>query len=286
MSLHGIRRRAEELLDAKMLFDPLEKGFDVPAAAVEIGDRFCRLHKVVCEKDERFVALGIEEADATEFFRVILFGVETAEGNDLVASDSGGLVDRQRYEAMKMKVVLCPDYKECLGLMYAKEALEVRVTTIHDIDGARLDEQLVENVDIVHLAVGDDYHGRNGATQIEERMQFDCGLRFSEMRPREDRKTKVDGARVQRIGRLLECQAEIVVDVQSSSLCDQHLSKVGVDAPIPNLICIGQSVSGHPATDAHVIELAPGNTQARLNVAQTLAVRQLRKGHAAELIAA
>ena len=39
LRLHGVFRRAVELLDPQMLFDPLEEEFDLPTAAIQFGDR-------------------------------------------------------------------------------------------------------------------------------------------------------------------------------------------------------------------------------------------------------
>ena len=39
--------------------------------------------------------------------------------------------------------------------MQREEALEVDVAAIHDVDGAGLGKQQIEDVHVVHLAVGD-----------------------------------------------------------------------------------------------------------------------------------
>lgn len=187
---------------------------------------------------------------------------------------------------MENQIVLGPDYKGCWCLMHTKEAPEVRVGAIHDVDGARLDKQFVENLYIVHLAFGNDNNGGNGAAQIEKRMQFDCRLRPAKVSPRKEREAEIDNTRIESIDRFFEHQTKIVVEVEPSGLRDQHLSKIGIDAPIANLICICQGVAGHFATDAHVIELSLGSAKAGLDVAQALAVRQLCECHATELIAA
>src|ERR1039458_10602381 len=54
-----------------------------------------------------------------------------------------------------------------------KPAIEVDVSAIHDIDGTRLGQQLIEDIDVVQLAVADEDEGRDIAPQIQERVQFD-----------------------------------------------------------------------------------------------------------------
>ena len=48
---------AIESLDSEVLLDPFEKQFHLPSAAIQIGDRYGRQGKVVCQKHEYFVVL-------------------------------------------------------------------------------------------------------------------------------------------------------------------------------------------------------------------------------------
>ena len=286
LGLHRVLRGAEELFDAKMLFNPLEESFDEPPAAVQFRDCFCRQLAVVGEQNEMLVAGGVKIANAPEFFGILFFGVETAEGDELVASEPRCFVDGKGFEAVKDQIVLGPDDEGGGCLMDAKEAFEIGITTVHDVDGARLDDQFVEDVDVMHLAICDNDDGGNGAAQVEERVQLDRGLRPAEVRPGKDRETEVDDAGIEGIDGFLKHQAEVVVETEPPGLHDQHLGEVGIDAPVADLVCIGQGVAGHLAADTHVIKLLPGSAKAGLDVTQAFAVRQLGEGHAAELVAA
>ena len=64
------------------------------------------------------------------------------------------------------------------------------------------------------------------------------------------------------------------------------LREVGVDAPVAHRVGIGQGVARDAAANAHVIELARLRSQTRFDVAQALAIGQLRERHAQELIEA
>lgn len=64
------------------------------------------------------------------------------------------------------------------------------------------------------------------------------------------------------------------------------LSEVRIDAPVAHGVGIGQGVARHGAAKSHVVKLARLTAQARFDVAQTLAVRQLRKRHAQVLVEA
>src|ERR1035441_2017225 len=53
LRLHRVVRRAVELFDPKMLLDPFEKQFDLPAALVEGADRRGRQGELVGQKHQR-----------------------------------------------------------------------------------------------------------------------------------------------------------------------------------------------------------------------------------------
>ena len=57
MDLHCIGRGAVKRLDAKILLDPFEKQLDLPAAAIEVGNRDSGKNEVVGQKHKRFVVL-------------------------------------------------------------------------------------------------------------------------------------------------------------------------------------------------------------------------------------
>ena len=55
----------------------------------------------------------------------------------------------------------------------AIEALEIEEATIHDVESAGLRQQLVKDIDLVHLSVTDVNEHGDVAAQIEQRMQLD-----------------------------------------------------------------------------------------------------------------
>jgi hypothetical protein len=67
---------------------------------------------------------------------------------------------------------------------------------------------------------------------------------------------------------------------------DQMLRKIGEDAPVVSLIGVGQRGARDLAAEAHVVELAAHRPQTRLDIAQTLAIRELRESHRQILIPA
>ena len=109
------------------------------------------------------------------------------------------------------------------------QALEVDVTTIHDVKGARFRDQLIEDVDVVQFAVADVDKRGDIATQIEQRMHLHRRLGRAERCPREQRERQVDRSRVQGVRRVGQIDTEGFVDVQSAGDADQTLRKIGIN---------------------------------------------------------
>jgi hypothetical protein len=92
LALYGVFGSTEKALDAKMLLDPLEEQFDLPAVLVKRTDCQCRELKMIGEKHQGLAGFGILESDATQVLRIMLAGVETIERNCLVADQTGTAV--------------------------------------------------------------------------------------------------------------------------------------------------------------------------------------------------
>ena len=109
----------------------------------------------------------------------------TLEDNNLIALDAGGFVDGLGIEACSAEVYFCTSDKECRCPVDLVEAGKIEISAIHDVDGPKLDEQLVEDVDIVDFSRGDDHDGRNIPMQIQKGMELDRPLSFPELGPGE-----------------------------------------------------------------------------------------------------
>jgi len=110
------------------------------------------------------------------------------------------------------------------------------------------------------------------AAQVEQRVQLDRRLRMAKRGPRKQRQAKVYGGGIQR--------------VDGIGHDNEGLGEFVVDTPVARLVGIGQGAAADVATDAEVVELGGLRSQTSFDVAQALAIRQLRKGHAQELIQA
>lgn len=115
-------------------------------------------------------------------------------------------------------------------------------------------------------------------------MRFDGGFCFSKSRPREEGQTKIDCGGIEGVGRRVQFDSKTVVGVQRLSGANQRLSEIGPDAPIAVLVGVGERASRNRAAKPHVVELGLMGAKTAFDIAQTLPIRQLGKGHAEELI--
>src|ERR1019366_7931572 len=84
--------------------------------------------------------------------------------------------------------------------------------------------------------------------------------------------------------RLFQVDSQRILDIQFSGVCNEDLSKVGVNAPVAMLVGLGQSVACDTATNAKVIQFGFHRIQAGFDIAKTVSTGQLSKRHAKKLI--
>ena len=213
-------------------------------------------------------------------------GIESFQDNDLIALDPGGFVDGPRVEASEPEVAFGSGDEEGRCLMDGIKAIEIQISTIDNVKGSWFESQLIEDVDVVNLAMSDNDEGRDTPPQVQKGMQFHSALVGSELGPREKGETQIDGGGVQSIGGLIQFDSEGIVSVEATSLANEDLGKVGIDSPISDLVGMSQGIARHISSEAHVIEFPLSRTQTCLDVSETFPIGQLSKGHAEELVPA
>src|SRR6516165_5149395 len=124
------------------------------------------------------------------------------------------------------------------------------------------------------------------AAQVEQRVQLDRRLRMAKRGPRKQRQAKVYGGGIQRVDGIGQIHSQRFLGVKATGNDNEGLGEFVVDTPVARLVGIGQGAAADVATDAEVVELGGLRSQTSFDVAQALAIRQLRKGHAQELIQA
>ncbi len=211
-------------------------------------------------------------------------GSEHLQADDLIRHDAAGLVGGAGIDAADALIAAGTGDEERSGKVDAIEAEEIQIAAIHDVVSSGLDHDLVEHVDVVPIAGGDADKRGDGAAQIEQRVHLDGGLGGTEMRPGKQAQAQVDGGRVQRVSGGVEIDAEAFAGIEPARLRHQSLRQFGVDAPVADLVGIGQRGAAHRRTKAHGVELVGLRVETRFDVAQALAIGQLRKRHGAILL--
>ena len=112
LSLHGVLACAEKVLDAQVLFDPLEEEFDLPAVFVESCDGGGRQTGVVGQEDQRFFGAGVRKPNTSNVFGIVLTGVEALEHHALIGNHRSASIGWGRVAASGPQVVLVSDDKK------------------------------------------------------------------------------------------------------------------------------------------------------------------------------
>jgi len=73
--------------------------------------------------------------------------------------------------------------------------------------------------------------------------------------PRKKRQAKIDSGRIQGVHCLIQFDAEGISGVKLSGFYYESLGEIGVNPPIPVLICIGERIAGYLSPNAQVIQL-------------------------------
>ena len=213
-------------------------------------------------------------------------GIESFQDNDLIALDPGEFVDGPRVEASEPEVAFGSGDEEGQCLMDSIKAIEIQISTIDNVKGSWLEAQLIEDVDVVNLAMSDNDEGRDTPPQVQKGMQFHSAFVGSELGPREKGETQIDGGGVQSIRGLIQFDSEGIVSVKATGLPNEDLGKVGIDSPISDLVGMSQSIARDVSAEAHVIEFPLSRTETGLDVSEAFPIRQLSEGHAEKLVPA
>ena len=287
LRLHRVLAGAEEDLDTQMLLDPFEEQFDLPTLAVQGGNQIGLEREVVGQKHQAFACVVLDH-HAAKRCRVVLAREIGCEHAGLIAQHRRiESIHRMRVTSLELGVALGAGHKECLGFVNDEQPGEIQIASVHQVEGARLQHQVVHDVDFVGLAVGDVNEAGDVAPQVQQRVQFDSRLGRAKRCPGKHRQTQVYGAGVERVNRRVEFHAKGLLRIQRPRHADQVLCEVGIDLPRACGVRIGQRVARNRlATKSHVIQPPSLRSQIDFDVAKGLAVGQLSEGHGEELVQA
>jgi len=189
-----------------------------------------------------------------------------------------------RVTSLDLQIRRAPRNEEAATSVESIEPLEIEKPAIHDVKRPRFRQQVIEDVDLVHLAVGNMNKTGYIAPQVEQRVQFDRCLGRTKWRPRKHRQTQIYRGGVERINRLFQIDAKGFVRVKLPGDSNQALRKVGIDSPVSRCIGVGQSIARYHGPNTEMIKLVPLRSKASRDVPQALPIGQLSECHTQKLI--
>ena len=132
------------MADTQMLFDPLEKQFDLPAPLVERRDGQGARRKMISYKDQSFAGFRIDQTDAEQMLRIIPPRVETVKDDGLIEAQTCHFVDGARINPVIVHVDFGARDQEGAGLMEHTEPAKIDIAAIHHIDRSGLGDDQIE----------------------------------------------------------------------------------------------------------------------------------------------
>ena len=98
-----------------------------------------------------------------------------------------------RIAALQQDVVLGASDKERGGERQPVQPIEVEISAVHQVEGAGLWRDLIQNIHVMHFAVGDADEQGDVAMQVDQRVHLHGALTLAETSPGKHRQTQIDG---------------------------------------------------------------------------------------------
>ena len=155
LGLHCVGTGAEVVFDTQVAFDPFEKEFDLPSRLVDLGHGESRDLQVVGEEDELLGGLCIEVAHSAQRIREVGCCFGKRRTPNLIAENAFQAIPRQRAMTGEAEVALGPSDEEGSGKNDPSKTSKIHVGTIHHIESAGFEEQVVEPMNIGVETSGD-----------------------------------------------------------------------------------------------------------------------------------
>lgn len=167
-----------------MLLDRLEEKFHMPPCLVETANRQRWQTEMIGQEYQRLSGIGILEADFAQVDRILVVAQITVEHDGQVADDADGTIDGIGVQTTRVEIALGSGHEERASTVLGVEPFEIDVGPVHDVECSGFDEQDIEHVYIVPLAVAYMDKVADLALQVEQGMHFDSRFSRSKRRPR------------------------------------------------------------------------------------------------------
>jgi hypothetical protein len=111
-----------------------------------------------------------------------------------------GAIDWMGIAALQQNVLLGARHEERGGERQPVESLEVEISAIRYVEGARLGRDLIQDIHVMHFAVGNAHEQGDIAMQVYRRVHLHRTLALAKTSPRKHRQTQINRGRVEGIG--------------------------------------------------------------------------------------
>ena len=227
LRLHGVLARAVKSFEPQVLLDPFEEQLDLPALTVKSGDCGGGQRHVVGQKHNG-LALVVLDLHAPHHLRISLGSRVQRQRTRLIEHHVGACpVYGMRITPFELRIALGSRDKEASRCLNRIQTREVQIASIHKLDSARFDRQVVQHIDRcvqIHaqrvVRVQRTSQTNQGLTQVGVDLPRVRGVRI--------------GQRVARDG--VAAKAHVI---QARSLSPQ------IDLDVPQALAVGELCEGH-----------------------------------------
>lgn len=194
----------DEGLHLEVLFQGLEQEFDLPAVAVDLGNRRRPKGQVVGEEGHGVLGLRVQDLDPAEDVRALLDRAYPAQLDQFVCDDASVRRDLAGPDYRVDSVGLQSGDEEDPLMGQRSEPGVVHVAPVDDQDGPGSERQGLRHRHLVPRAFGDQGIRGQVALMVEQEMELHRPLRPAEGGPVKERGAEIDDGGVQAQQRVLE----------------------------------------------------------------------------------
>jgi hypothetical protein len=137
-----------------VLLDPFKEKLHLPSTSIQLRYYQGWYDKIIGKEREASPLLFIEKFDPTKLIRVVVFGEHSGEDNGLITSESRGFIYPMGVKTTHLGVAFGANDKICHTLIQHIKSFEVKISTVHHVKGARLWDELIEDVHVMDVSLG------------------------------------------------------------------------------------------------------------------------------------
>ena len=275
-----------ERLNVQMLFDPFEETFHLPTFPVKFSNGQVRMCEVVGQEPIEVCCGIILIHNHAECIGIPLGGFQARQPDSGIANNSGTFINRMLFHHLILHVVLGPGNEEgSLAMKVAEQLPEIHVALIHEVVIARLHGYKTHGFGVMDCGFCQINKCGNSSPHIQQGVHLYTAFVMMKPCPWTELQAKFNRTAVEGIDDTVHAEPGRLVPVQVSRPCNQYLTEVMIDAPVPGLVDICQC-RALDIFDSGRVQLGGQSNQRCINAAQAILVGELGKTHDHKLVSA